>query len=98
MVTTINLRAVFRNDPVPTLPFKKVMDFYHVGREVHFYDCKHMNYIAYPPFKDDNPATDLTKVSDHLGYMCIGDDQTEYKPAPFRHDMIKMVKNTNRYA
>jgi predicted lipase len=66
-ITTTNLRAVYRNDPVPTVP-GHFLGFDHTGTEVHYYDCK--NYIAYPYTKDDYPLTDLLALDDHSSYRC----------------------------
>mmetsp|Transcript_25010 Transcript_25010/g.24469 ORF Transcript_25010/g.24469 Transcript_25010/m.24469 type:complete len:128 (+) Transcript_25010:174-557(+) len=67
----VNLRAVFRNDPVPTLPFEKTLNFYHGAREVHFYNCDPNSYIAYPNFQDDTPFIKLGQFNDHYGYFCL---------------------------
>lgn len=54
-MTKTNLRAVYMNDPFPTLPYHDVLGFDHAGSEVHFYDCT--NYFAYPKNSDDFPMT-----------------------------------------
>ncbi len=61
-MTATNLRAVYRNDPVPTLP-GNFLGFDHTGTEVHYYDCS--NYIAYPFKLDDTPVTNVGAVDDH---------------------------------
>jgi len=67
-ITATNLRAVFKNDPVPTVP-GHFLGFDHAGTEVHFTDCS--NYIAYPYNKDDYPVTNLLAVDDHSDYRCL---------------------------
>ena len=79
IITSANLRAVYRNDPVPTVPFVDVLDFIHAGTEVHFYECNPLAYIAFPFNTDDSPVTDLFAVSDHEGYFCLYDSNV--KPA-----------------
>jgi len=66
-----NFRGVYRNDPVPTIPFESVLNFYHAGTEVHFYECATKDYVAYPFNKDDHQITDLLAVQDHEGYFCL---------------------------
>jgi len=65
---------VYRNDPVPTVPYVDVLGFYHAGTEVHFYECSPTAYVAYPYDKDDSPITDLFAVDDHEGYFCLYDN------------------------
>jgi len=65
------LRAVYRNDPVPTVPFVDVLHFAHAGTEIHFYACDNLAYIAYPFGADDAPFTDIMAVDDHGGYFCL---------------------------
>ena len=69
-----NLRAVYLNDPVPTMP-GHFMGFAHHGTEVHFYDCK--NYLVYPKFTDDYPYTNILDVGDHSDYRCLTTNQAE---------------------
>eukprot|EP00349_Pseudokeronopsis_sp_Brazil_P010627 CAMPEP_0202977816 /NCGR_PEP_ID=MMETSP1396-20130829/84473_1 /ASSEMBLY_ACC=CAM_ASM_000872 /TAXON_ID= /ORGANISM="Pseudokeronopsis sp., Strain Brazil" /LENGTH=164 /DNA_ID=CAMNT_0049716629 /DNA_START=670 /DNA_END=1164 /DNA_ORIENTATION=+ len=69
-----NLRGVYRNDPVPTLPYEGVLKFFHAGREIHFYECDHKSYVPYPFGKDDSPFTILGTWDDHSGYFCLFDD------------------------
>lgn len=38
-ITGTNLRAVWRNDPVPNVPFEEILTFFHAGTEIHFYEC-----------------------------------------------------------
>lgn len=45
LITATNIRSVYRDDPIPTLP-GNFLGYSHTGTEVHFYDCS--NYIAYP--------------------------------------------------
>jgi len=71
VITSTNLRAVYRNDPVPTVPFVDVLDFAHAGTEVHFYECNPLAYVQFPFNTDDSPVTDLFAVSDHEGYFCL---------------------------
>jgi len=61
---------VYRNDPVPTVPYEKVLSFYHAGTEIHFYDCVN-SYIAYPLYSDDTPMTHPGTMDDHGGYFCL---------------------------
>mmetsp|Transcript_21747 Transcript_21747/g.16084 ORF Transcript_21747/g.16084 Transcript_21747/m.16084 type:complete len:102 (-) Transcript_21747:41-346(-) len=70
-LTGVNLRSVYRNDPVPTVPFVEVLEFYHGGREVHFYACDSQAYIAYPEYTDDAPFIELLQGDDHEGYYCL---------------------------
>jgi len=69
LITGTNLRAVYKNDPVPTVPYHDLMNYDHAGTEVHFYDCS--NYIAYPYDEDDYPLTNLLAIDDHGGYRCL---------------------------
>lgn len=62
LITATNMRAVYRNDPVTTLP-GSFLGYDHTGTEIHFYDCS--NYIAYPYNQDDTPTTNLAAVDDH---------------------------------
>jgi hypothetical protein len=64
-----NLRAVYMNDPFPPLPFNDVLDYFHAGTEVHFYECK--NYFAYPTDSDDFPMFETGKEDDHYAYPCL---------------------------
>jgi len=68
IITAVNLRSVYRNDPVPTLA-PHSFGFRHVGTEVHSYDC--FNYLVYPKHTDDTPNTDLLAIDDHGFYMCL---------------------------
>jgi hypothetical protein len=61
---------VYRNDPVPTVPFEEVLTFYHAGTEIHFYDCVN-SYIAYPFQSDDTPLITYGNADDHYGYFCL---------------------------
>lgn len=65
-----NLRAVYRNDPVPTVPYEEILTFFHTGTEVHFYDCVDA-YVAYPFETDDSPMTKFDSFDDHGGYFCV---------------------------
>jgi len=73
------LRSVYRNDPVPTVPFVDVLHFAHAGTEIHFYDCNRAAYIAYPEKTDDSPITDLFAADDHFGYFCLDDNSRTYR-------------------
>jgi len=73
LLTGANYRAVYRNDPVPTLPFNGVLNFVHAGTEIHFYDCNRKSFLPYPPFVDDTPMTILGTWDDHHGYFCLTD-------------------------
>jgi hypothetical protein len=64
------LRAVYRNDPVPTLPTEAVLIFYHGGTEIHFYDCINA-YLQYPKYTDDSPHMEPGAFDDHGGYFCL---------------------------
>jgi len=68
LITATNVRAVYRNDPVPTMA-PHSFGFRHVGNEIHWYDCK--NYLAYPKHTDDTPNTDLFAMDDHSSYRCL---------------------------
>jgi len=68
LVTATNVRAVYKNDPVPTMA-PHSLGFRHVGNEIHWYDCK--NYLAYPKHTDDTPNTDLFAIDDHSDYRCL---------------------------
>jgi hypothetical protein len=61
---------VYRNDPIPTVPYEEVLTFYHSGTEIHFYDCVNA-YIAYPFQSDDTPMTLPGNMGDHSGYFCL---------------------------
>jgi len=74
LITSTNLRAVYRNDPVPTVP-GHFLGFDHAGTEIHFYDCK--NYLAYGFNKDDYPMMDLLAVDDHSSYRCLVSNDIE---------------------
>jgi len=63
-----NMRAVYVNDPVPTVPPQN-WGFSHQGTEIHFYDC--YNYLAYPKFTDDSPIMRPGTADDHGGYFCL---------------------------
>jgi len=63
------LRGVYRNDPVPTVPFVDYLEYEHIGTEVHFYDC--YNYLVYPQYGDEKALTDLFAAGDHEGYKCL---------------------------
>jgi predicted lipase len=80
LITETNIRAVYKNDPVPTLP-GSAFGFSHAGQEVHFYDCE--AYIAYPDNFEDIPNVAISKVKDHSSYRCLDDVMEEdfvYKP------------------
>jgi len=68
-LTGANLRGVYLNDPVPTVP-GHFLGFAHVGTEIHFYGCQN-NYLGYPKFTEDTPNTDLFATADHDGYWCL---------------------------
>jgi len=63
------MRAVYMNDPVPTVP-GHFMGFRHIGTEIHFYGCQN-DYLAYPIFTEDTPTTNLFASEDHEGYFCL---------------------------
>jgi len=75
-VTSTNLRAVFMDDPVPTVPYHW-MGFEHVGTEIHFLECS--NYIAYEKFHDSYPSMYILSVGDHSEYLCIDNDSLTEK-------------------
>lgn len=68
LIEATNLRAVYCNDPIPTVPGYD-MGFRHVGTEVHFYTCN--QYLAYPTYADDEPLTNPLDLIDHGGYECL---------------------------
>mmetsp|Transcript_36939 Transcript_36939/g.27308 ORF Transcript_36939/g.27308 Transcript_36939/m.27308 type:complete len:111 (+) Transcript_36939:671-1003(+) len=68
---SIYLRAVYRNDPVPGMPFKQGMGYYHGGTEVFFFNCGHQYYILFPKNEDVFQPMDVTSVVDHEGYYCL---------------------------
>ena len=70
-----NLRGVYFNDPVPTVPYV-IMNFIHGATEVHMYECSKTAYVVYPPYTDDDPYSDLFAVNDHEGYWCVMDSPT----------------------
>jgi len=72
-----SLRAVYMNDPAPTVPYEAVLNYFHGGREVHFYGCGETDYILYPFNKDDKPFTDLSSGDDHQGYWCFTEQVKE---------------------
>jgi hypothetical protein len=67
-VTATNIRAVYKNDPVPNAP---TMDakFRHSGTEIHFYSCS--TYLADPAFGDDGQDLNVLYIADHQQYPCI---------------------------
>jgi len=67
LLKTANMRAVYMEDPVPTLP-GHFMGFHHIGTEVHFYSPD--KYLVYPRFTDDYPDTG-TNATYHSGYERI---------------------------
>jgi predicted lipase len=58
IMTNGNLRGVYRNDPVPTVPYEEVLTFFHSGTEIHFLDCVN-SYLVYPQFTDDSPMSEF---------------------------------------
>jgi hypothetical protein len=67
-ITAANFRAVYLDDPVPNVP-TITLNFYHVGTEIHFYDCN--QYLAYPNLDDQGESVYLLSVGDHSKYECI---------------------------
>mmetsp|Transcript_22145 Transcript_22145/g.21366 ORF Transcript_22145/g.21366 Transcript_22145/m.21366 type:complete len:118 (+) Transcript_22145:713-1066(+) len=84
-ISGVNLRAVYRNDPVPTVPFQEVMNFYHGSTEIHFYDCDPTAFVAYPKFADDTPFIHLREIDDHFGYFCLDGVSTIDSSTPYVH-------------
>jgi Lipase (class 3) len=68
IVPGANMRAAFRDDPVPAIP-SQVDGFFHTGTEVHFYDCE--NFVIYPAETDDWQDRKIIRVGDHGGYICL---------------------------
>jgi hypothetical protein len=67
-ITEANFRAVYLDDPVPNVPTIS-LTFYHVGTEIHFYDCN--QYLAYPKLGDQGESVYLLSIGDHSKYECI---------------------------
>jgi len=63
-----NLRAVYRGDPVTTVP-GHVLGYRHVGTKVHFHN--NTNFLVHPLYKDDMPNTHVGYISDHSAYRYI---------------------------
>jgi len=74
-IAKANLRGVYLNDPVPTVP-GHFLGFGHVGTEIHFYACTN-SYLAYPMFTEDTPNTNLFASADHEGYFCLSGNGLE---------------------
>jgi len=99
LITSTNMRAVYRNDPVPTVPYHSLMGYDHAGTEIHYYDCK--NYLAYGYNLDDYPLSDLTAFADHSSYRCLvkststewdGDETEEVVVAPVEDEDINFYE------